>query len=153
MQTDQVFDGTHELLCFTWNHLPPEFSVCTISGLLTKLCPTFCNLIDCSLPGSSVYGIFQARKLEWVAMFFSRGSSWPRDWTKVSASCVLADRFLAAEPPSPRISLYIEHNPNQNPSRICVCACKISQRVSRIYMKSKRPELSSQFWRLKIVWL
>ena len=36
------------------------------------------------LPGSSVHGIFQARVLEWVAISFSRGSSWPRDWTWVS---------------------------------------------------------------------
>ena len=41
-----------------------------------------------SLPGSSVHGIFQARMLEWVAIFFSRGSSRPRDWTHVSGiSC------------------------------------------------------------------
>ena len=39
---------------------------------------------DCSLPGSSVHGIFQARVLEWVAISFSRGSSRPRDWTQVS---------------------------------------------------------------------
>ena len=37
-----------------------------------------------SPPGSSVHGISQARILEWVAIFFSRGSSWPRDWTLVS---------------------------------------------------------------------
>ena len=37
-----------------------------------------------SLPGSSVYGIFQARILGWVAISFSRGSSQPRDWTQVS---------------------------------------------------------------------
>ena len=36
----------------------------------------FCNLMDCSLPGSSVHGISQARVLEWVAISFSRGSSW-----------------------------------------------------------------------------
>ena len=42
-------------------------------------CPTLCNLMDCSPPGSSVHGGFQARTLEWVAMPFSRGSSWPRD--------------------------------------------------------------------------
>ena len=40
--------------------------------------------MDCSLPGSSIRGIFQARVLEWVATSFSRGSSWPRDWTQVS---------------------------------------------------------------------
>ena len=38
----------------------------------------------CSPPGSSVHGIFQARVLEWVAISFSRGSSRPRDWTRVS---------------------------------------------------------------------
>ena len=47
-------------------------------------CPTLCDPIDCSLPGSSVHGIFQARVLEWVAISFSRGSSRPRDWTRVS---------------------------------------------------------------------
>ena len=41
--------------------------------------------MDCSLPGSSVHGILQARILEWVAMPFSNGSSLPRDWTWVSA--------------------------------------------------------------------
>ena len=40
--------------------------------------------MDRSLPGSSVHGIFQARILEWIAISFSRGSSWPRDWTQVS---------------------------------------------------------------------
>ena len=40
--------------------------------------------MDCSPPGSSVHGIFQARILEWVAIYFSRGSSQPRDWTWVS---------------------------------------------------------------------
>ena len=43
--------------------------------------PTLCDPMDCSLPGSSVHGIFQARVLEWVAISFSRGSSQPRDQT------------------------------------------------------------------------
>ena len=51
---------------------------------VTQLCLTLCNPMDCSLPGSSVHGIFQARILEWVAMSFSRRSSWPRDRTHVS---------------------------------------------------------------------
>ena len=46
---------------------------------------------NCSLPRSSVHGIFQARVLEWVAMSFSRGSSWPRDWTWVF--CIVGRRF------------------------------------------------------------
>ena len=44
----------------------------------------FCNPMDYSPPGSSVHGIFQARVPKWVAISFSRGSSWPRDWTRVS---------------------------------------------------------------------
>ena len=50
--------------------------VCSV----TQAC-TICDLLDCSLPGSSVNGIFQPRILEWVAISFSRGSSQPRDQT------------------------------------------------------------------------
>ena len=48
---------------------------------VTQLCPTLCNPMDCSLPGSSVHGIPQARVLEWGAISFSRGSSQPRSPT------------------------------------------------------------------------
>ena len=51
---------------------------------VTPLCPTLCDPMDCSLPGSSVHGIFQASVLEWVAISFSRGSSWPGNRTQVS---------------------------------------------------------------------
>ena len=51
---------------------------------VTQMCPTLCDLVDCSPPGYSVHGILQARILEWVAISFSRGSSRPRDWTQVS---------------------------------------------------------------------
>ena len=51
---------------------------------VTQSCPTLCDPVDCSPPGSFVHGIFQARTLEWVAIPFSRGSSWPRDWTCAS---------------------------------------------------------------------
>ena len=42
---------------------------------VAQSCLTHCDPMDCSLPGSSVHGIFQARVLEWVAISFSRGSS------------------------------------------------------------------------------
>ena len=45
-----------------------------------------CDPMNCSPPGSSVHGTFQARVLEWVVISSSRGSSWPRDWTCVSCS-------------------------------------------------------------------
>ena len=53
--------------------------------LVAQSCPTLCNHVDCSPPG------FQTRILEWVAISFSRGSSWPRDWTWVSC---IAGRFF-----------------------------------------------------------
>ena len=48
--------------------------------------------MDCSSPGSSVLGILQARKLEWIVIFFSRGSSQPRDLSWVSCT---AGRFFS----------------------------------------------------------
>ena len=51
--------------------------------LVAQLCPTVCDPMDFSLPGSSVHGTLQAGILEWVAIPFSRGSSQPRDWTQV----------------------------------------------------------------------
>ena len=41
---------------------------------VAQSCLTLCDPVDCSIPGSSVYGIFQAKLLEWVAIYFSRGS-------------------------------------------------------------------------------
>ena len=51
---------------------------------VAQSCLTLCDPMDCSLPGSSIHGIFQARVLEWVAISFSRGSSRPEDETCVS---------------------------------------------------------------------
>ena len=56
-----------------------------------QLCPTLCDPMDCSLPDSSVHGIFQARVLEWIAISSSRGSSQRRDQTQVSH---IAGRFF-----------------------------------------------------------
>ena len=58
---------------------------------VAQSCPTLCDPMDCSLPGSSVHGIFQAIVLEWIAISFSRGSSQPRDRTRVSR---IVDRRL-----------------------------------------------------------
>ena len=69
----------------------PSAEVCCIedeSGLCTcvhakslQSCPTLCDPMDCSPPGSSVHGILQTKILEWVAITSSWGSSWPRGWT------------------------------------------------------------------------
>ena len=51
---------------------------------VAQSCPTLCDPIDCSLSGSSIHGIFQARVLEWIAISFSTGFSQPRNRTQVS---------------------------------------------------------------------
>ena len=58
--------------------------LCESESDVAQLCLTLCDPMDCSLPGPSVHGIFQARVLEWVAISFSRGSSQHRDRTRVS---------------------------------------------------------------------
>ena len=63
--------------------IPPFLSHCTYSEV-AQSCLTLCNPVDCSLPGSSIYGILWARILEWVATSFSRGSSRTRVQTRVS---------------------------------------------------------------------
>ena len=59
----------------------------SVSYSFVQSCPTLCNPMDCSLPGSSVLGILQARILEWVAIPFSRGSSRPGDQTPGLLHC------------------------------------------------------------------
>ena len=68
-------------LCFVF------FSLKEVKTLVTWSCPALCNTMD-----SSVHGILQARILKWVAIPFSRGFSWPRDWTLISHT---GGRFLA----------------------------------------------------------
>ena len=54
-------------------------------------------IVACQVPLSM--GILQAIILEWVAMPFSKGSSWPRNWTCVSCGSCIAGRFFSTEPP------------------------------------------------------
>ena len=103
-QTDQsfLFGMFRLLICNIYNHLHDWlslklsscylFSICAISicslfflffvffwSEVAQSCPTLRDPMDCSLPGSSVHGIFQARVLEWGAIAFCKGSSRPRD--------------------------------------------------------------------------
>ena len=71
-------------LLYFYNTLPSRNTITYLESLVAQSCLTLCDPTDCSLPGSSVHGIFQARVLEWVAVSFSRGSSQPRDQTWVS---------------------------------------------------------------------
>ena len=73
---------------------------------VAQSCPTLCDPMDCSPPGSSVHGLLQARILEWLAISSSRGTSLPRDWAHVS--CI-----------GRRDSLPLSH---QGSPWVCVCA-------------------------------
>ena len=65
---------------FTWctlHRTPAElFLENGMKVLVAQSCPTLCNSMDCSLPGSSVHGILQARIPEWVAISFSNAWKW-----------------------------------------------------------------------------
>ena len=67
-----------------WARMRACMYVCMPWSEVAQSCPTLCNPVDCSLPGFSVHGILQTRKLEWVTISFFRGSSQPRDRTQVS---------------------------------------------------------------------
>ena len=83
----------------TWNYLCWKMEnkkyIYSKYVLVAQLCLTLCDSMDYNLPGSSVHGIFQTRILEWVAISFSRVSSWPRDWIQVSR---IAGRLFPPEP-------------------------------------------------------
>ena len=79
--------------------------------LVCQSCPTLCDYMDCSPPGSSVHGILQARIQEWVANPFSREYSWPKDQTWVS--CIIGKLFtisVTREGPSLQISPLLSLN-------------------------------------------
>ena len=77
----------------------PHFCLRTecMRAQLLQLCPTLCDLMDCSPPGFSVHGISLASILEWVAMPSSKESSQPRDRTHVSY--VSIGRWILLVPP------------------------------------------------------
>ena len=78
----KVTVGFHDFHSNSFSFMPfSQYSICV---LVTQSRPTLCNPLDCSLPGSSVLGILQARILEWVAIPFCRGSSQHRDRIQVS---------------------------------------------------------------------
>ena len=88
LNTFSVFPSQYCMLPPCLFNLNAEYSIL----LIAQSCLTLCTPMDCSTPGSSVHGIFQARMPEWVSISFSRGSSWPRDQTWVS---LIAGRVFA----------------------------------------------------------
>ena len=97
MENESVFNG---ILSVSSNRNQNQSSlitrtiywfVYTYPCSVSQPCPTLCDPMGCSPSGSSVHGFSQARVLEWVAISFSRRSSWPRDWTSIT--CVSRKAF------------------------------------------------------------
>ena len=88
-ETTSFHTPTLPTISFSVSGLVPGTSCCW--SLVAKPCPTLCDTMDCSPPGSSVHGISQARTLEWVVISYSRGPSWPRGQTHISC---IAGRFF-----------------------------------------------------------
>ena len=76
-----------------WNRISKLKIIFETESEVAQSCLTLCNPMDCSLPGFSIHGIFQERVLKWVAISFSRRSSWPKDWTWVS--CIVGRCFTS----------------------------------------------------------
>ena len=76
---------------------------------LLQSCPTFCDSMDCSPPGSSVHGTLQARILEWAAMLSSRGSFQPNDRTHISCISFTAGGFFTNEPQRKPLCIHFHH--------------------------------------------
>ena len=69
------------------------------SCAVAQSCPTLCNPMDCSPPGSSVHGILQAKIVEWVAMPSSRGTFQPKD--QAQSTALQVDSLLSEPPGKP----------------------------------------------------
>ena len=99
------FSGLHLSKQYKWNLNFKSFWKCHISScyycLVTKLCPSFCDPMDCSSPGSSVHGISQARVAEWIAISFSRGTFPTQGSNHVAC---LSGGFFSTEPPGKPLS-------------------------------------------------
>ena len=109
----KCFSAGFMVFCASWvvdgvfaSYLP--FFVIPLLCCCGQSCLIHCEPMNCSPPGSSVHGIFQARILERVAMPSSRGSSWPRDQTRVSCISFISVQAGPLSLVSPKTSIWNE---------------------------------------------
>ena len=99
-----MFHAFWEFVILMYNFL---WIFCSVQfNSVAQSCPTLCDPMDCSLPVASVYGIFQARILEWIATSSSKESSWPRNGTRVS--CITSGFFTTEPPGRPAESFFFD---------------------------------------------
>ena len=116
----QAWAGYIHINIYIYIYLAHSLYKCVYCCLVAKSCSSLFVPLDCSLPGSSVYGISWTRILDWDAISFSRESSQPRDQT--CASC-MASRFSTTDPPEKlQVCVYIYIYKTKNDSRYCKCS-------------------------------
>ena len=100
--------------------------------LITLLCLTLCDSISCSPPGSSAHGILQTRILEWVAIPFSRRSSWSKGQTRVS--CIACGFFTICATGKPISSFnYKQKQTNKQKPLISITILKMSRSLHHCF--------------------
>ena len=109
----EIQTDTH-IYVYVYITFSPWFCCCSSP----QSCPTLCHLMDHNLPGSSVHGSSQIRMLEWIAISFFWGSSWPRDQTYFS--CLAVDSLLLSQLESHNLSIYLYLSIHVI---LCVCIC------------------------------
>ena len=120
INSSEFLDSTLPEASPTSERLESRYSCVCIKMKVSQSCPTLCDPMDNSLPGPCAHGTLKTRILEWVAIPFFKGSSWPRDWTWVSCT---AGRFFTIWA-TRKLCMFV-----------CVCVC--------IYIFAK---LSWVFW-------
>ena len=111
----------------------------------------FATLMDCSLPGYLVHGIFQARVLEWVAISISRGSSWLRDQTRVF--CIANRGLYKYEKKKKYIYIYIcTCTQLYIYTYTCIHTCVFIKRVDNSYKTSHWKSQLFTFLSFNHVW-
>ena len=110
---------------------------------VAQSCLTLCDPMDCSLPGSSVHGIFQAIVLEWTAISFSRGSSQPRDWTRVSH--IVDRRFTVWA--TREVHLYMSKVSNAKIKQKTLC-----QKSTALLHQKKESDADSSWFMTWLIW-
>ena len=99
LQEKKVYVYVFEKNIYIYTHTHIHIHIVIAVVQLLSHAWLFCNRMDCSPPGSSIYGVFQARILEWVAISFSRGSSQTRDQALIKPmSPALAAGFFTTDP-------------------------------------------------------
>ena len=127
------------------------FSFIPVIGESEQLCLTLCNPMDCSLPGSSGHGIFQARTLEWIAISFSTGSSWPKDQTCSLPQSLQADSLPSEPLENPKSFIPASLKLHLLGNAVFSREAKLRSCCSPIHQLWEGGEISGTLWKIAFV--